>query len=196
MLKKLGFIQLAIGFLMMSYVIYLVFDFYRSSENHLYQAESYLEKDRIANLPEAEAMSIARENFAPELGQAIGKIEIPSINLRLPIVAGSEQAQLKLGVGHIPETWFPGDGNQIFLTGHNDSAFTNIGKLKEGDIIKVSMPYGTFEYVFNYSEIGHESEVGRIGSMDEETLVLMTCYPFFSLIPVEKRYFVYAVPVN
>ncbi|MED4127825.1 sortase domain-bontaining protein [Shouchella miscanthi] len=81
------------------------------------------------------------------------------------------------------------------MAGHNDSAFLNVGNVLKGDVITVSTPYGQYDYKVDYAEIGHESETWRVGDKDKETLVLMTCYPFFSLTRPEERYFVYADPL-
>jgi|SRR5690554_1394928 len=198
MLRKISYLLIAAGVIFLCYGGYLLFDFYFGSQYKLEEAETFLNEFVVSaeESPEEKEYLMELSEFQVDIGDVYGTIEIPSIDLKLPIVYGAEPEHLKYGVGHIPETWFPNEGDQVFLTGHNDSAFLNIGDLGEGDSIYINVPYGTFEYRMTYGEVGHESEVDRVGSMDEETLVLMTCYPFFTLTLTEERYFLYAERVQ
>ncbi|MDQ0352375.1 sortase A [Alkalibacillus filiformis] len=200
MLKKLGYLIICIGILVISYTGWLLYDFYNGSQYQLEEAEQFISQHVEATTNQADKSSriytTTRGEFELTVGEVFATIEIPAIDLELPIIEGSELEHLKHGVGHDPRTWLPSDGDQIFLTGHNDSAFLDIGDLVEGDRIIINVPYGTYEYEIDFYEVGHETETDRIGSMGEETLVLMTCYPFFSLTTPDERYFVYANPVE
>ncbi|MCM2675927.1 class D sortase [Alkalicoccobacillus plakortidis] len=200
MIRWVGRLCLVTGASFLLYVGYLLVDFYFGSNYQMEATEDYLREygyDSTANETKLdEALLMKREDFSVKLGDSIGKIQIPSIDLSMPIVHGSELENLKHGVGHDPQTGFPGDGEQVFLAGHNDSAFLHVGEVEQGDLITIDTPYGQFEYIVDSTEIGHESETWRVGEGDEETLVLMTCYPFFSLTRPEERYFVYAIPTK
>ncbi|GAF23693.1 hypothetical protein JCM19047_3532 [Bacillus sp. JCM 19047] len=199
MIRWIGNGFLILGLSCLLYVGYLLLDFYYGSNYQIEATEEYLTNYGYTSTKNKttldESLLMKRTDFSIELGQPYGKIEIPSIDLSMPIVHGSELEHLRHGVGHDPTTGFPGDGRQVFLAGHNDSAFLNVGDVVTGDIITVSTSYGQYDYRVDYAEIGHESETWRVGDKEKETLVLMTCYPFFSLTRPEERYFIYADPM-
>ena len=77
-------------------------------------------------------------------GEAIGILKIPRLEAELPIIEGTDEDELEKGVGHYSTTAFPGQPDQILLSGHRDTVFRSLGELKIGDIFKISMPYGEF----------------------------------------------------
>lgn len=207
MLKWIGRLFIFAGIAILLIVGYLVYDFYYGSNYQLDEVTDYLinygyrkaddkgkDPSNIFNVEEEQFMSF--EDFFPEIGDVYGVLEIPSIQLSIPIIYGVEQKNLRHGVGHDPHTSFPTENKQIFLTGHNDSAFLKVDELNKGDEIFINTPYGRFAYVVDYSGVGHESETWRMNDAGEEELVLMTCYPLFTLTQTERRYFVYAVPLD
>ena len=66
-------------------------------------------------------------------------LEIPSIDLRLPVYHGTSEAVLKEGVGHLMDSSLPigGENTHCVMTGHRGLAsarlFTRLDELKEGD---------------------------------------------------------------
>ena len=74
-----------------------------------------------------------------QLGDALGYITIPKIDLNLPIYEGTGADVLTHGVGHLPQTSYPlgGESTHSALSGHRGMAeaelFTNLDKLEIGD---------------------------------------------------------------
>lgn len=66
-------------------------------------------------------------------------LEIPEINVMLPIYHGVGDAELKKGIGHLPETSLPvgGESTHCVLAGHsgmsNARLLTDLPKLQKGD---------------------------------------------------------------
>ena len=56
-------------------------------------------------------------------GGVIGIIEIPSIDIRYPVIEGTGVAVLNAGIGHIPETARIGESGNCVLCGHNGSRY-------------------------------------------------------------------------
>ncbi len=73
-------------------------------------------------------------------GAFLGYIEIPSINIKLPIYYGTSVDILKKGVGVLEGTSLPvgGENTHSVLSAHtglaNQKLFTDIDKLKDGDV--------------------------------------------------------------
>ncbi|GGA70614.1 class D sortase [Ornithinibacillus halotolerans] len=199
MLKKTAIILIAFGLFFILYAGYSFYDYSKGSQKQLILAENYVnsyKELRDSSSITKEKVEIFKADMAPKIGEIFATIEIPIIDLNLPIVEGVGMEQLKYGVGHEPTTWLPEEKNQVFLAGHNNTAFKQMGDIKKGDRIILHLPYGSFEYEMVFSDIGHEAEVDRVRSLDHEQLVLMTCYPFYSFSDTDERYFIYANPVE
>jgi sortase A len=126
-------------------------------------------------------------------GDALGRIEAPGMDgLNMVFVQGTDEASLELGPGHYPETAMPGQGRTIAIAGHRTTylaPFRHIDSMKPGDKITLKMPYGTFIYSVQKSEIVDPSDVGIIHDTGYERLVLSACHPLYS---ASQRFIVYA----
>ena len=114
----------------------------------------------------------------------------------LPIVEGTDPDSLQKGVGHLSNSVFPGQGEQILLSGHRDTVFRDFGELEIGDTFVVQMPYGEYTYEIRETEIVPEDDTSVIGEMGEEVLVVTTCYPFHFVGSAPDRFVAYAYPVS
>ena len=73
---------------------------------------------------EEEQTSYSKEDEAIlEEGGIIGIIEIPSIDIRYPVMEGTGVAVLIAGIGHIPETARFGESGNCVRCGHNGSRY-------------------------------------------------------------------------
>src|SRR5882757_1060263 len=126
-------------------------------------------------------------------GDALGRIEAPDMNgLNMVFVQGTDESSLELGPGHYPETAMPGQGKTIAIAGHRTTylaPFRHIDSMKQGDEITLKMPYGTFVYAVQKTEIVDPSDVGVIHETGYERLVLSACNPLYS---AAERFIVFA----
>lgn len=137
----------------------------------------------------------SRAAFQPQKDETIGMLRIPKINAVLPIIEGTDPDDLKKGVGHYTSTAFPGDHNQILLSGHRDTVFRKFGEIEKGDELIVELPYGTFRYVMDHAKIVPADDTTVIGSTaPNEVLNVSTCYPFQFVGSAPDRYVIYAYP--
>lgn len=146
-----------------------------------------------------QAQPVAKNNtelFTPKRDEVVGVLYIPKIDKKLPIIEGTEEEMLAKGVGHYESTAFPGEDEQILLSGHRDTAFRQFGELEIGDRFLIEMPYGTFEYEMMEAEIVDADDTSVISPKGEEVLTLSTCYPFSFIGSAPDRYIIYASPVR
>ncbi|MCC5890337.1 MAG: class D sortase [Alkalibacterium sp.] len=136
------------------------------------------------------------DNFSPEMHAAIGVLRVPKIDRSIGIVEGTDPDALDLGVGHMSSTVFPGQGEQIILSGHRDTVFRNFAELEIGDEFIVEMPYGDFTYEIRETEIVSADDTSVVREMGEEVLVVSTCYPFNYLGSAPDRFVFYAYPAD
>lgn len=115
----------------------------------------------------------------------IGYVEIPKINVRLPVYHTTDESVLQIAVGHMEGSSFPtGEkGTHAVLSGHNglisSAIFTELEKLEADDRFYVTVLGNKLEYVvcdinvvlpddFNYFHI----------DPDRDLVTLVTCTPF------------------
>lgn len=128
-----------------------------------------------------------------ETGQAIGRIKAPDMDgLDAVVVQGTDTGSLQKGPGHYPETSLPGEPGTVGIAGHRTTylaPFRHIDSMRKGDPITVEMPYATFTYRVEKSEIVDPSNVGVVRDVGYQRLVLSACNPLYS---AEERYIIYA----
>jgi sortase A len=117
-------------------------------------------------------------------GHAIGTIRMPTLGRRYAIVQGTDTDSLRKGPGHYPETSFPGMGGTVAIAGHRTTylaPFRTIDSLKKGDPIVLDMPYGTFTYAVEKTQVVPPEQTSVINRVPgAERLVLSACHPLYS----------------
>jgi sortase A len=161
------------------------------------------EKEALALAKNAvlEDKSVSRDpvlvKYDFEIGEVIGILNIPKLKKELPIIEGAHTDQLNKGVGHYPTTKLPEQSDQIFLAGHRDSVFRDVGKLENGDTLSFVMKTGTYFYKIINTYIVNENDLSVIRSTSpEEILTLSTCYPFNVIGPSPERYIIEAKRIH
>lgn len=125
-------------------------------------------------------------------GDYIGKITIPNLKQTLPIYQGTETAQLKMGIGHYEKSVLPGVTDNSVLSGHRDSVFSQLGKLKVGQFVTVETVAGKFTYKISGFRIVGANDRTVIVPTKTAVLTLTTCYPFHYIGNAPKRFIVSA----
>lgn len=130
----------------------------------------------------------------PEYGTKYATIEIPKIDVNLPVYFGDTLEVLKKGVGHSSGSYFPGEGGTIIYMGHNSAKiFRRFSELQLGNEVTVKTNYGEFKYKIYDMKLIHETEVDKLPIQKEkEILMIYTCYPFHNIGYATQRYVVYA----
>jgi sortase A len=147
--------------------------------------------------PETESEPVARGPVvlypvAPEKGDRIGVITLPTLDLRWPIIEGTDDEQLDDGVGHFPGSVLPGIRDNSVLSGHRTTVFGRLGELSVGDTILVETSGGAFTYQVREFRIVKKTDRTVIVPTSSAVLTLTTCYPFYSLIPTTEAFIVSA----
>lgn len=155
-------------------------------ERILLQARSYNE------LLAGEASELPADEVEPYEKQLIfdrdpmmSWVEIPSINVSMPIYHGTSEEVLMAGVGHLEGTSLPvgGASTHCVLTAHsgmrNLSMFDDIHALGEGDLVLLHTMNQTLAYKVTGSEVVWPDEVESLGiEPGADELTLVTCTPY------------------
>ncbi|MHB9003569.1 MAG: class D sortase [Coriobacteriia bacterium] len=124
----------------------------------------------------------------PEKGDVMGALTIPALKRTFPLVQGTGSAELKKGVGHMVETAMPGEPDNCVVSGHRDTVFTDLGKLKEKDLLLVETAKGIFTYQIRRIRIVHKDDRTVVVPADHAVLTVSTCYPFRYVGSAPDRY--------
>ena len=112
-------------------------------------------------------------------------IEIPSINVSMPIYHGTSDSALMAGVGHLEGSSLPvgGTSTHCVLTAHsgmkNLSMFDDIRDLVPGDIVLLHTMGEVLAYKVDSSEVVWPDEMDSLGiQQGKDLLTLVTCTPY------------------
>lgn len=115
----------------------------------------------------------------------MGRIEIPKINVDLPIYHGTEDDVLSKGIGHFKPSSLPvgGKSTRSVLTGHrglpSSKLFTRLDEMEEGDYFFIEVCNETLAYKVNeIIEIKPEELSELQIEPDEDLVTLVTCTPY------------------
>ncbi|MBU5594322.1 class C sortase [Amphibacillus sp. MSJ-3] len=119
------------------------------------------------------------------VGQAMGYISIPTIDVELPIYSGVSDTVLSKGVGHLPRSSLPigGKGTHAALTGHRglptSELFRNLDGLEIGDKFFVHTLDETLAYQVDQIKIVLPHEMDDLSIVpDQDYVTLITCEPY------------------
>jgi sortase A len=135
-----------------------------------------------------------RKSLRP--GDALGRITIGAIGLKIVLVQGTDHESLTKGPGHYTGSALPGQGRLIYVAGHRTTylaPFSHLDALRPGDYVAIDLPYGSFKYVVTRHRIVAANDVSVLHSPRHEVLILQACHPRFF---ASHRYLVYARPVS
>ena len=115
----------------------------------------------------------------------MGYIEIPEIDVSLPIYHGTEESVLQVAVGHLDWTSLPvgGESTHCVLSGHRGlpsaKLFTNLDKLQAGDIFLLRVLDEVLTYEVDQILIVEPQETGALRiEKGKDYCTLVTCTPY------------------
>lgn len=132
-------------------------------------------------------------------GTPLGRIRIPIAEMDWVVFAGSDDATLEKGPGHVPGTAMPNQDygpNNCVITAHRDSHFRRLGWLRKGHVVELETATGTKKYRVVSREIVTPKAVRVLDATPKPRLTLITCYPFDFIGSAPKRLIVVAEPMK
>lgn len=115
----------------------------------------------------------------------MGVINIPAIDVRLPIYHGTEEGTLQTAVGHYEGSSLPigGESTHAILTGHRGlpsaRLFTDLDRLEEGDVFYIKVLGEILEYQVDQIQTVLPSELDSLSIIPgEDYVTLVTCTPY------------------
>ena len=120
-----------------------------------------------------------------DISNVMAYVEIPSINVTLPIAHGTEKDTLEDFVGHLKWSSLPvgGESTHSVISGHrglpSSELFTNIDRLEIGDVFYIHVLGQTLEYWVDSINVVLPTEYNNLGIIEgRDYVTLMTCTPY------------------
>lgn len=115
----------------------------------------------------------------------MGYIDIPKINITLPIYHGIDEAVLQVAIGHIAGSSLPvgGDNTHCIVSGHRGlpsaRLFTDLDKLVDGDTFTMTVLNRTVTYQVDQIRIVEPTDLSDLLIEEgKDYCTLVTCTPY------------------
>ena len=132
--------------------------------------------------------AVLPDNYAEilDVGMGVmGTLEIPCIDVKLPIYHGVSEEALRKGVGHIRETAFPigGEGTHAVLSTHRGlpdaKLFSDLDEVEPGDTFYIRILGDNLAYEVDQVEVVDPGDVSLLAPEEgEDYVTLLTCTPY------------------
>ena len=117
--------------------------------------------------------------------EMMGSVEIPKINIKIPIYHTTEEEVLNKGAGHLEGSSLPvgGANTHAIISAHRGlpsaSLFTDLDQLKEGDHFLIHVLNETLCYEVDKISVVKPEDTSALAVEDGQDLVtLLTCTPY------------------
>jgi len=110
--------------------------------NRFWRAQQARSNSSVPGSPDFRLWSKQRvaayqESLKSESPLPLAVLKIPSIELEVPVLQGTDDLTLNRAVGHVEGTPAPGSLGNIGLAGHRDGFFRGLKDVHTGDVIEL-----------------------------------------------------------
>ena len=128
-----------------------------------------------------------------DLGLPEAILEIPSIDLKVPVYTGIDDLTLNRAVGRVPGTAKIGVPGNLALSAHRDGFFRGLKDIKIGETVEVKTLKGSIKYKIVSTHITTPDDLSVLSDTGKDEVTLVTCYPFYYVGSAPKRFIVKAL---
>ena len=184
MLRGIRYFLFTTGMVALGYVGLALLDasLYQASAKRSLESQIQMEPERTVTQP----------NRAANMGDVLGRMDIPRLGLSIAVLQGTNSRTLRLGAGHIKGTSFPGEAGNSAIAGHRDTFFRELKDIRSNDEIQLQTTIGLFHYRVDWIKIVSPDDISVLAPSTESVLTLVTCYPFYFVGPAPNRFVVRA----
>ena len=191
-MRKIPFLTYLGGALVLGGAAFLAYynSIQRAAEDAQLHAQEWLDRSILARRPVSTASSPVHHRVS--LGDVLGRLTIPRLNLSVMVFEGDDAAVLKQGGGHIPGTSLPDEIGNFGIAAHRDTYFRPLRSILPNDLIEFMTPKGVSRYTVTDTAIVRPSDIQVLSKTPDRNLTLVTCYPFYYFGSAPKRWIVHA----
>lgn len=133
-----------------------------------------------------------RASLDAELPEVLGVLEIDAVDLEVPIYANSSELVMDRGAGIIDGMAYPHEPGNIGISGHRDGYFRVLKDVEPGDRITLQTLEGEKHFRIDRTRVVEKTDTSVLQDTDDQTVTLVTCYPFYFVGSAPKRFIVTA----
>jgi LPXTG-site transpeptidase (sortase) family protein len=127
-----------------------------------------------------------------ELPPVLGVLQVDSVGLKVPVYSTDTDLTMDRGAGVIDGMAYPHELGNIGIAGHRDGYFRVLKDVKVGDKIELQTLKGPKQFTINNVQIVEISDTHLLQDTEEQTVTLVTCYPFYFVGHAPQRFIVTA----
>ena len=132
-----------------------------------------------------EALAVYESLLNPTGNGVMGYVQIPAINVNLPVFHGTDESVLRNSVGHLAGSSLPvgGEGSHCVLTGHRGlpsaRLFTDLNKVVVGNTFSITVLDKTLTYMVDQITVVLPEEIDDLAIEEgKDYCTLVTCTPY------------------
>ncbi len=131
-------------------------------------------------------------SLTQQLPDVLGVLEVPSVGLKVPVYSTNTELVMDRGAGIIDGMAYPHEPGNIGISGHRDGYFRVLKDIKVGDPIILQTLEGPKTFRIDATHIVEIKDTRLLRDTDDQTVTLVTCYPFYFVGHAPKRFIVTA----
>jgi sortase A len=112
----------------------------------------------------------------------VARLRIPSRDVDVIVLQGDSGRSLAFAPGMAAGSAPPGQPGTTLISAHRDTHFKNIADIQPGEQIELETPHGRWTYRVLYTDVVDARRSGISSNPLHDELVLVTCYPFGTLV--------------
>ena len=124
---------------------------------------------------------VSRELYLRKLLRENIVFEIPDLDIKVPVLEGTDKKALQASAGHFKGTGAPGKGN-FCIAGHNSTiyaeVFNDLDKIKIGDtmyITDIDEKRTKYTYIVTDYEIVAPEQTGVLNDFGDDRITVISC---------------------
>lgn len=133
-----------------------------------------------------------KASLQADLPPVLGVLEVPSVGLKVPIYSTNSDLVMDRGAGIIDGMSYPHEPGNIGISGHRDGYFRVLKDVQVGDVIVLQSLEGEKHFRVNATQVVAIADQTLLRDTDDQTVTLVTCYPFYFVGHAPKRFIVTA----
>lgn len=131
-------------------------------------------------------------SLTADLPPVLGVLEIPSVALEVPVYSTSTGQTMDRGAGIIDGMAYPHEAGNIGISGHRDGYFRALKDVQVGDTLVLRTLVGTKQFRIDATRVVEIEDTSVLQDTTDQTLTLVTCYPFYFVGHAPQRFIVTA----
>ena len=127
-----------------------------------------------------------------DIPAVLGLLEVPSIGLKVPVYPSDSELNMDRGAGIIDGMSYPHEPGNIGIAGHRDGYFRALKDVQVGDKLLLQTLSGPKQFTVDTRQIIEIDNLSALQDTENQTVTLVTCYPFYFVGNAPQRFIVTA----